>query len=93
MVWLPLVRVEVEKLATPFARAPIPRAAAPSRKVTVPVGVPIAGATAETVAVKVTDWPSDDGFLLEASPTDVLPFWMTWVRTLEVAAVKLLSPE
>jgi len=73
MLWLPLVRVEVEKLATPFTRAPVPRAVVPSRKVTLPVAVPIAGATADTVAVKVTDWPKVDGFLLEANPTVVLP--------------------
>jgi hypothetical protein len=36
-------------------------------KITEPVGVPVAGATALTVAVKVTDWPRTDGFALEAS--------------------------
>ena len=30
-------------------------------KVTVPVGVPVAGATGLTVAVNVTDWPKSDG--------------------------------
>ena len=43
------------------------RAAAPSLKVTVPVGVPVAGATAVTVAVKVTLCPKLDGLTLEAS--------------------------
>jgi hypothetical protein len=42
----------------------------PSRKVTVPVGVPVAGATAETVAVKVTDWPGSDGLTEDVSATD-----------------------
>ena len=32
----------------------MPRLVAPSRKVTVPVGVPVPGATTATVAVKVT---------------------------------------
>ncbi len=31
-------------------------------KVTVPVGVPVPGATAVTVAHTVTDWPQTDGF-------------------------------
>ena len=30
---------------------------APSLKVTLPVGVPVAGETGLTVAVNVTDWP------------------------------------
>jgi len=34
---------------------PVPRTVVPSLKVTVPVGVPAPGATALTVAVKVTD--------------------------------------
>ena len=34
---------------------PVPMLVAPSKKSTVPVGVPLAGATAVTVAVKVTD--------------------------------------
>jgi hypothetical protein len=44
----------------------------PSRKVMVPVGVPVAGATAETVAVKVTDWPGSDGLIEDVSPTDAI---------------------
>ena len=40
----------------------LPKTVAPSLKVTEPVGTPIAGATAETVAVKVTDCPELDGF-------------------------------
>jgi hypothetical protein len=65
----------------------------PSRKVTVPVGVPVAGATGATVAVKVTDWPSEDGFKDDVRPTVALPCPTTWVRALEVDAPKLVSPE
>jgi hypothetical protein len=54
MVWLPTMRVEVEKAATPFDRAWVPRMFAPSRNVTIPVGVPVAGTTAEMVTVNVT---------------------------------------
>jgi hypothetical protein len=39
----------------------------PSRKVTVPLGVPAPGATTETVAVNVTDCPKTDGFAPEAT--------------------------
>jgi hypothetical protein len=86
----------VVKVAAPLAfsvTGPAPRVVVPSRKVTVPVGVPVAGATAATVAVKVTDWPSEDGFKLEESPTVALPCPTTWVRAFEVAAVKLVFPE
>ena len=40
---------------------PVPIVVAPSVKVTVPVGVPVPGATTATVAVNVTDWPTTDG--------------------------------
>jgi len=42
-------------------------------KVTVPVGVPVAGAAADTVAVMDTDSPRVDGFKLEANLTAALP--------------------
>ena len=39
----------------------MPSAVVPSMNVTVPVGVPLPGELAVTVAVKVTDWPKTDG--------------------------------
>jgi hypothetical protein len=45
----------------------VPSVVAPSKNVTVPVGVPVAGGLTVTVAVKVTDWPNTDGFVDEAS--------------------------
>jgi len=36
-------------------------------KVTVPVGVPVAGATGLTAAVNVTPWPNTDGFADEVT--------------------------
>ena len=39
----------------------VPIVVVPSRNVTVPVGVPVAGGTGATVAVNVTDWPKTDG--------------------------------
>jgi hypothetical protein len=40
----------------------MPSVLAPSRKLTVPVGVPDPGATAVTLTVSVTGWPNTDGF-------------------------------
>ncbi len=40
--------------------------------VTTPVGVPLPGVAAATVAVSVTDWPNTDG-LAEELTTTVLP--------------------
>lgn len=65
---------------------------APSMKLTVPVGTPAAGATAATVAVKVTDWPNTDGFTEETAMVVVLPGLTTCATALEVLAVKLVSP-
>ena len=45
----------VVKVAVPPLSVPVPNVVAPSLKVTVPVGVPEAGAGTATVAVKVTD--------------------------------------
>ena len=47
-----------------------PRFTPPSMNWMVPVAVPDPGATAETVAVKVTAWPKIEGFVFEV--TDVL---------------------
>src|SRR5438309_1107494 len=43
-----------------------------SLNVTVPVGVPVPGATALTVAVKVRLWPETDGLAEEASAVALL---------------------
>ena len=54
MLWEPAVSAEVEKVATPLLSAALPICVVPSRKFTVPVGLPaVPGAT---VAVKVTAW-------------------------------------
>lgn len=68
-----------------------PRLVAPSRKFTVPVGtvVPEAGVT---MAVKVTDCPTTDGFTEEVStvvvPVRAVAGWVTvafWFATLMIA--------
>src|ERR1700752_419363 len=78
MVWLPTASAEVVNVAIPPLSVPVPMGLPPSRNVTVPVGVPLPGATGETVAVKVTDWPNTDGFVDEV--TVVLVSAFTTVR-------------
>jgi len=62
-------------------------------RVTTPVGVPIAGAAAETAAVKVTGRPNGAGLKLETSPTVVPPWLTVCVRAADMALVTLVSPE
>ena len=64
---MPTASAEVVKVAMPPLSVPVPIGLPPSRNVTVPVGVPDPGATAETVAVKVTAWPKTDGFTDEVT--------------------------
>ena len=52
---MPTAKEDVVNVATPLLSVPVPMGLPPSRNVTVPVGVPVPGATGETVAVKVTD--------------------------------------
>jgi len=61
---------EVEIEAWPAFKVPLPIEVAPSKKITVPVGVP---AVLVTVAVNVTVCPAVDGFSEEA--TTVLEGW------------------
>src|SRR5262245_57371389 len=52
----PAVRNETDSAAAPWApRGAVPRDVAPSKKVTMPVGVPVAAATS---AVRCTAWPT-----------------------------------
>ena len=65
----------------------------PSLTVTVPVGVPLPGAVAATVNVKLTGWPTADGFgdwpvmavVVAAAPT-------VWGTPAEVLTAKFPSP-
>src|SRR5436305_157792 len=57
------------KVATPLLLSvPVPSVVVPSRKVTVPVGVPLPDVAA-TVAVNVTGWPNTDGLADEVKVT------------------------
>lgn len=63
-------------------------AVAPSRKVTVPVGIPVL----LTVAVKMTACPTMDGFAEEPSTVVVGAMFTVWVIAVEVLPENLLSP-
>jgi len=103
MLWLPAESLLVDRIACPFALSvtgPAPSGVAgvvvASRKVTVPVGMPVAGAMAVTVAVKVTDCPSMDGSWFDTSPTVTAPLlttWMSAVTDVDLTLAKLVSPE
>ena len=67
----------------------MPRVIEPSRKVTEPVGVPVAGGTALTVAVNVIGWPKTD--VLTEGVTVVVVFGKATL-TVSVAAVVVAVP-
>src|SRR5260370_1296918 len=62
-----MASADVVKVAMPLLSVPVPIGLPPSRNVTVPVAVPDPGATGDTVAVNVTDWPKTEGFAEEAT--------------------------
>jgi len=72
----PIARAALENVALPPLSVPVPNTVAPFLNVTVPVGVPLPGATAVTVAVNITDWPNTDG-LCEEITTVELPALFT----------------
>ena len=60
MLWVATLKAVVAKVATPEERAPVPKMAVPSLKVTVPVGLdPV------TVAVNMTNAAAVLGFRLD----------------------------
>jgi hypothetical protein len=91
-VWFPTASEEVVKLALPPESVAVARVTAPSTKLTVPVGVPEPGATAVTVATKVTDWPNTVGFKADETVAEPLALLTVCVIAAEVPLVKLLSP-
>ena len=65
---VPAVSEEVARVAMPLLSGALELSTVvPSKKVTVPVGVPVPGAIALTVAVSVTVPPSTEGFTSEVS--------------------------
>src|ERR1051325_5639426 len=81
--WVETERAEVTKVTTPPLSVLVASEAAPSLKVTVPLGVPTPGKTALTVAVKVTFWPKTDGFCDETTAVLLLALLTTWLKAEE----------
>ena len=77
--WVPTARLELENVATPALRVPLPSAVAPSKNVTVPVA-----ADGETVAVKVTICPEVDGLRLDVAVVVVPALFTVCDRAAEV---------
>src|ERR1051326_6968661 len=73
-----VVKVAVE-LVVPRMRVEVPSTFVPSLKVAVPLGMPLPGARALMVAVKVTGSPSRAGLEEEATVLVVLAWPTVWV--------------
>ena len=79
------------KIACPPLSLTLPMIAVPFLNVTVPVGVPLYCGT--TVAVKVTHWPTLEGFTDETRVVVLVAWFTTWFRAGEELAAKFVSPE
>jgi hypothetical protein len=89
---VPRVSEEVEKEATPDASVAMERILLLSRNVTVPEGVPVLGAAALTVTVRVTVWPKMAGFADEVRTTEVFAALTMSDCDGDCAPLKLASP-
>src|SRR5437667_11908069 len=90
----PTLSEDVAQLARPWLRVRLLQlvmAVPPSRKVTLPAGVPAPGLLAVTVAVKVTDCPNTDGLAEELADV-VVPYFTVCVNLGDVLPLKLASP-
>src|SRR5947199_280558 len=92
MLWPPNARPGTVRLACPLLRVPVPGGGVPSLKVIVPVGVPVPGAVAVTVAVNVTDWPNTGAADDELRATAVAAWATVCENVGDVALAKLASP-
>lgn len=89
MVCTATLRSEVLNVAWPETRFPVPIDAAPSKNVTVPVGVP---EPLLTVAVNVTAFPNTAGFCDEVTEVLVAIPLTVWVSAVDVLGSKVASP-
>src|SRR2546425_11411316 len=86
----PTARDAVVSVAMPEeSSVPVPRLVAPSRNVTVPVGMP---AGELTVAVKVTGWPKAVGFAEEIAVIVVAPLFTVCDKADELLGLAFVSP-
>jgi hypothetical protein len=93
MLCVPTESEDVENVAEPpLKETGDPRFTPPSMNCMVPVVVPDPGATAETVAVKVTACRKTEGFVSEVTAVE-LEAWLTiCVGSDPVLTVKFVSP-
>ena len=91
---MPTDKVDVTSVATPLlkVRAP-PRGNPLSKNWTEPVGMPLPGAVAVTVAVNVTLCPNPDGVPEVVNAVEVFALLTTWFGNEPVLALKLASLE
>lgn len=79
-------------VAFPLTSAEVPTVAPPFFSVTEPAGVPLPGATAETVMVKVTVLPKSDGFGEEVNFVELDALLTLCARTADVLLLKSTLP-
>src|SRR5438105_193800 len=92
-LWLPTASDAMFSVAWPEASsAALPRFVAPSKKVTVALGVPVAGATAVTVAVSVMLCPDTDGLVEDTKLVDDEAWLTVCVNVVLLLGLKLPSP-
>ena len=89
----PAARLEVVNVAIPLPfSVPAPRVELPFLNVTAPVGTPVPGAVAVTVAENVTGWLYTDGLAEEVSATDVAAAFTTSGALLPLLLLHPLAP-
>jgi hypothetical protein len=91
--WVPTLSELMLNVPCPELRPTLPSVVAPSLNVTVPVGVPVPGADAVTVAVKLTVWPNTEGSGDQLTDVLVLSWFTVWVSVEDMFVLKLASPE
>ena len=84
--------MEIVNDALPVFRVTAPSEVVPSMNVTGPVGVPVAGDTALTVALNVTAWPATAGLGEDVRLVLVLPAFTIWFTAGDVLVRKLALP-
>ena len=92
MECVPTDKVLSDKVAWPLARLALPSEVLPSMKVMLPLGVPAPGATAVTMAVKVTAWPDTVWLAEEVSVAAVVALLMICPSAVVLLEAKLVLP-
>ena len=92
MVFVPTVVEVSEQLPDPDTSVTTQVGPVPSPTLTVPVGVPVPGALAETVAVNVTACPTLAGSAEEVTVVVVGSLLTVWLSAVEELPLKLVSP-